>query len=106
MNLVDSPYIEEALKRIQVADVWGVGYRTARKLNKAGIFTALDLSRADIGWIRQKFGVEGVRTVYELQGHCCYPLEQNPPSKKSLAVSRMFGRAVTSIEELSEAVAT
>jgi len=106
LNLVDSPYIEEALKRIEVADVWGVGYRTARKLNKAGIFTALDLSRADIGWIRRKFGVAGVRTVYELQGHRCYPLEQNPPSKKSLAVSRMFGRSVTSVQELNEAVAT
>jgi DNA polymerase V len=83
-----------------------VGYRTARKLNKANIFTALDLSGADIGWIRKKFGVEGVRTVYELQGIQCYPLEQNPPLKKSLAVSRMFGRAVESIDELSEAVAT
>ena len=106
LNLVDSPYIEEALKRIEVVDVWGVGYRTARKLRKAGIYTALDLSRADITWIKKKFGVEGVRTVYELQGRRCYPLEQNPPSKKSLAVSRMFGRSVKTIEELSEAVAT
>ena len=106
LNLVDSPFIEQALKRIEVVDVWGVGYRTARKLNKAGIFTALDLSRADIGWIRKKFGIEGVRTVYELQGIQCYPLEQNPPAKKSLAVSRMFGRPVESVEELSEAVAS
>ncbi|MBW2408807.1 MAG: Y-family DNA polymerase [Deltaproteobacteria bacterium] len=106
LNLVDSPYIEQALKQIEVVDVWGVGYRTARKLNRAGIYTALDLSRVNIGWIRKKFGVEGVRTVYELQGIRCYPLLQNPPSKKSLAVSRMFGRPVESIEELSEAVGT
>lgn len=106
LNLVDSAYIEEALKRIEVVDIWGVGHRIARKLNKAGIMTALDLSRADINWIKQNFGVEGVRTVYELQGIQCYPLEQNPPSKKSLVVSRMFGRNVESIDELSEAVAT
>lgn len=105
LDLVDSPYIEEALRRIAVVDVWGVGYRIARTLNKAGIFTALDLSGADIGWVKKKFGVEGVRTVYELRGISCYPLEQNPPSKKSLAVSRMFGRPVETIEELSEAVA-
>ncbi len=104
LNLVDSPYLAKALERIEVVDVWGVGYRTARKLNAAGIFTALDLSRADIQWIRQTFGVEGVRTVYELRGIRCYPLEENPAAKKSLAVSRMFGRPVESIEELSEAV--
>lgn len=106
LNLVDSPYLEAALKRIDVVDVWGVGYRTARKLNTAGIYTALDLSRADIAWIRQTFGVEGVRTVYELQGRPCYRLEQNPPSKKSLAVTRMFGRSIETFDELSEAVAT
>jgi DNA polymerase V len=106
LNLVDSPYLEQALQRIAVGDVWGVGYRTARKLNAAGIYTALDLSRADIAWIRQKFGVEGVRTVYELRGIRCYPLEENPPAKKSLAVSRMFGRPIESIEELKEAIAT
>lgn len=106
LNLVDSPYLEKALERIEVVDVWGVGYRTARKLNQAGIFTALDLSRADITWIRQKFGVEGVRTVYELRGIRCYPLEENPPAKKSLAVSRMFGRPIETIEELGEVVAS
>jgi DNA polymerase V len=106
LNLVDSAFIEQALKRIPVVDVWGVGYRSARKLEKKCIRTAWDLSRADITWIQKNFGVEGVRTVYELRGICCYPLEQNPPLKKSLAVSRMFGRPVESIDELTEAVAT
>lgn len=106
LNLIDSPYLQEALRRIDAADVWGVGYRTAGRLSKAGIFTALDLAGADIEWIRQQFGVEGVRTVYELRGIACYPLEESPPSKKSLMVSRMFGRPVESFEELSEAVAS
>ncbi|MBP8606185.1 MAG: Y-family DNA polymerase [Phycisphaerae bacterium] len=106
LNLIDSPYLQEALRRAAAADVWGVGYRTAGKLGKAGILTALDLSRADIEWIRQQFGIEGVRTVYELRGIACYPLQENPPSKKSLAVSRMFGRPIESFDQLSEAVAS
>ncbi|MCX5638566.1 MAG: DUF4113 domain-containing protein [Planctomycetota bacterium] len=48
----------------------------------------------------------GVRTVYELRGDCCYNLEQNPPAKKSLAVSRMFGVPIESIEQLKEAAAS
>lgn len=106
LDLANSPWLDKALQSVEVADVWGVGHRTARKLNRAGIFTALELSRADAAWIRQKFGVEGVRTLYELNGIPCYGLQETPPSKKSLAVSRMFGRPVTAVDELKEAVGT
>lgn len=105
LNLVDSSFIQEALQSIAVEDVWGIGYRSAYKLKKAGVHTALDLSRTNISWIQKIFGINGVRTVYELRGISCYPLEQNPPAKKSLAVTRMFGRPVTVIEELKEAAA-
>ena len=105
LDLTDSPYLTEALKTLQVQDVWGIGCRTAAKLKKAKITTALDLSRADISWIKQKFGVTGARTVYELGGTSCYPLEANPPAKKSVAVSRSFGKPVETIAELKEAVA-
>jgi DNA polymerase V len=47
-----------------------------------------------------------VRTVYELRGISCYPLEQNPPAKKSITVSRMFGKPVESVKELKEAIAS
>jgi DNA polymerase V len=105
LNLVDSAFIEDALRRVAVEDVWGIGYRSAGKLKKVGIETALDLSRAEIPWIQKLFGINGARTVYELRGTCCYPLEENPPAKKSLAVSRMFCRPVAAIEELKEAAA-
>jgi len=98
--------IDNLLNKIAVVDVWGVGHRNARKLKRAGIDTALSLKDADIGWIRSKFGVMGVRTVYELRGTCCYHLEENPQPKKSIVVSRSFGKAVESIDELQEAIAT
>jgi len=50
--------------------------------------------------------VVGVRTVYELRGQACYQLEQNPPPKKSITVSRMFARPVESVEGLREAIAS
>jgi DNA polymerase V len=106
LDLTDSPYLRKALIKVPVERVWGVGIKTAVKLKRAGIKTALDLNGADVSWIRNKFGVVGVRTVYELRGISCYPLEENPPAKKSIAVSRMFGRPVESIEELKQAVAS
>jgi len=106
LDLTDSAYLDKVLAETAVEKVWTVGLKTALQLKGAGIKTALALRDADIGWVRQKFGVVGVRTVYELRGISCYPLEQNPPTKKSITVSRMFGRPVESIEELKEAVSS
>lgn len=106
LDLTDSTCLNTVLAETPVEKVWTVGIKTALKLKGAGIETALGLRDADITWIKQKFGVVGAKTVYELRGISCYPLEQNPPVKKSIVVSRMFGKPVESIEELREAVAS
>ena len=99
-------HLEQVLAEVPAEKVWGIGIKMTIVLKRAGINTALDLSKADIGWIRDKFGVVGERTVYELRGECCYELEQNPPAQKSIIVSRMFGQPVESIEQLKEAAAS
>ncbi len=106
LDLTDSANIQKVLADVALEKIWGIGIRTAIKLKRAGFKTALDLSKADIPWIRNRFGVTGVRTVYELRGIRCYELEHNPPARKSLVVSRMFGKPVDSIEQLKEAVAS
>jgi DNA polymerase V len=105
-DLASAANINEVLAQVPVEKVWGVGIRTTIKLKRAGIETAFDLSKADVGWIRNCFGVVGVRTVYELGGVCCYQLENNPPAQKSIIVSRMFGEPVEDVERLKEAAAT
>jgi DNA polymerase V len=105
LDLTDSPYLKRALNQTPVEKVWGVGSKTAIKLTKAGIETASQLRDADINWIRQRLGVVGTRTVYELRGSSCYPLEQNPPAKKSIVVSRIFGEPIESLQQLNEATA-
>jgi len=104
-ELTDSA-INEILAQTGVEHIWGVGIKTAIKLKRAGIETALSLRDADVEWIRQRFGVVGVRMVYELRGISCYELEQQPAMKKSVTVSRIFGRKVETVEELKEAIAT
>ena len=106
LDLTESSYLSKALAQTPVEKVWTVGIKTALKLKRAGIKTALALRDTDIGWIKQKFGVVGARTVYELRGDCCYRLEQNPPLRKSIIVSRMFARPIESVEGLKEAVAS
>ena len=105
-ELTGQTRIDEVLARTDVEHIWGVGIKTCIKLKRAGIKTALDLRGVNLEWMRRRFGVTGVRTVYELRGMSCYELEDQPPAKKGITVSRMFGRKVETVEELKEAIAT
>ncbi len=105
LDLTNLQSIEQILSEVPLEKIWGIGIRSAIKLKRAGFKSALDLSKANISWIRAKFGVTGVRTVYELQNTPCYELEHNPPARQSIVVSRMFGTPIESIEQLKEAAA-
>ena len=105
-ELTDQTRIDEALAQTGVEHIWGIGIKTCIKLKRTGIKTALALRGVEIEWVRRRFGVTGVRTVYELRGMSCYELEDQPPTKKGITVSRMFGRKVETLEELKEAIAS
>jgi DNA polymerase V len=94
------------LAELPVSEVWGIGRRLTQHLEVHGITTALHLREADLALIRQLLGIVGVRTVLELRGVSCLPLELCPQPRKSCCVSRGFGRHVESLAELKEAVAT
>ena len=50
--------------------------------------------------------VTGGRTVYELRGISCLPLELMEPTRKGIAVTRSFGAPVTSWQPMREAIAS
>ncbi|OWY64089.1 hypothetical protein B7486_49260 [cyanobacterium TDX16] len=96
----------ELLAALPVLDVWGIGSRWGQMLTAEGIDTALKLREQPNWWVRTRMGVVGLRTVFELRGSSCLPLELLPRRRKSMMVSRTFGRATRSRHELEEAVAT
>lgn len=106
LDLCDSKFMDRALEITRVDDVWGVGRRSAKFLKVYGIKNALMLRNADKEHIRKKMGINGVRLIEELRGISCYPLDKNPAQKKNITVSRTFGRAVSSLGELTEAITT
>lgn len=105
LDLTASPYQELALEKTPVAEVWGVGSRYAEMLGRHRIQTALDLRNAPDDFIRQQMSVVGLRTVHELRGIRCLPLELVSATRKSITVSRSFGSAVATIEDLRAALA-
>ena len=103
--LLDLASQTEALARLDVGDVWGIGPSYAKMLKSHGISTAIQLRNADLKWVQQKMTVVGLRTVLELRGEVCNELELEPEASQQIVRSRSFGRAVTSLEELQESVA-
>jgi DNA polymerase V len=55
---------------------------------------------------RNMGGVVGVRLIRELKGHPSRIMEDELVNKKMIATTRMFGRPVSALHEVKEAVAT
>ena len=89
-----------------VEDVWGIGRRWAARLQQQGITTVAQLMRADVPTLQRQFNVVLAKTVMELNGISCLPLEAAPPPRQQIIASRSFGIPVTRFDMLSEAVAS
>lgn len=100
--------IAKALQLTPVGSLWGVGGRSARKLNELGLTTGWDLRQMPEEWARKNLGgVVGVRLIRELHGQESIMMEaQVEDAKKMIATTRMFGSAVTELTDIKEAIAT
>ncbi|MBP2232458.1 DNA polymerase V [Azospirillum agricola] len=97
---------EQVLHMVPVEEVWGIGRRSAEKLNMLGVKTAADLRSMDPRQARKLLTVVGERLVYELRGVACLPLDLAPQPVKGTAVTRSFGEPVKTWEPMREAVAS
>lgn len=94
---------DKLLKITPVEDIWGIGRRLAQQLQSTGIKTAWDLSRLEPEHARQQFSVVLERIVRELNGEPCLALE-DIQLKKQILSSRTFGRNITLLSEMEQAV--
>lgn len=103
-QLTSPTAIEETLSRTEVIDIWGVGRRTAAKLNHLGIFTALELIRSPLKMIRRSFGINLEKTVLELQGTACLDIE-SPEMAKSIISTGSFENEIHHKDQLLQNLA-
>lgn len=104
LDLYDSPYIDLALKKTSVGNIWGIGPRSAIHLKEHGINTAYELKISEPKQIREYLNLFGARTVRELNGIRCIGLEVTERSNKTIAHTRTFGRAVSDFDALRDAI--
>jgi DNA polymerase V len=64
----------------------------------------LQFRDADLRWVKKNFTVVGGRTLLELRGVRCLPLELEPPPKESITCSRSFGDPIIEYKPLQMAM--
>ncbi|MFD2999468.1 Y-family DNA polymerase [Pontibacter toksunensis] len=106
LSLQTAAETEEALRETQIGDVWGIGRQHAKRLQQLNVNTAWDLSKMPDGWVKKNMAVTGLRTLLELRGQPCQDLETETPGKKNICTSRSFGRPLTELKDIKEALST
>ncbi len=92
------------LSQIPVEEVWGVGRKLTKRLAVHGIHTVQDLREAHAPTLRSEFGVVMEKTQRELLGISCIDLEEHAPDKKQIISSRSFGKPVTDLAVIQDAL--
>lgn len=92
--------IEIALRQMPVAEVWGIGRRTAPKLKSRNITTAFDFYNRPAHEIKHLFGINGLRTWQELHGIPSLEFDDST-QQKSISHSRTFAYMTSNLEQLT-----
>lgn len=97
--------IDTLLDATPVADLWGIAGRLSDRLAGIGVTTARQFRDLPDPVAKRIVTTTGLRIAWELRGLSCIPLEEHPPSRKSVVRARSFGRVVHDLSDLREAVA-
>lgn len=105
LDMMDRSVADWVLPRVPVGDVWGVGGRTKAQLALLGVHRAAELRDMPARQARSLGSVVLERTVRELQGEACIPLDEAPPPRKGMAVTRSAGAPMRDMETVVSALA-
>ena len=95
--------VDRLLETVPVTDIWGIGRKSAEKLNRYGITTARQLRDRENKWLQKMLTVTGLYTGLELRGISSIALDDAPASRRSIRSSRSFGKPVTEKSHAQEA---
>ena len=96
----------KALKWLNIGDVWGIGFRHAKRLKNIKINTAYNFINLQDGWVRKNMSVVGLRLKKELEGKSVLDLEEVRSPKKAIATTRSFEGTITDYEKIKERIST
>lgn len=105
ISSANNSIVKACRRKLNIKDVWGVGWRSAPKLRALGINNAEDLSRIATRQAHQLMGLKGEQMVRELNGEYCLTLEPASQTRKTIARTRTFGEDTGELYVLEAAIA-
>ena len=88
--LLGKSKIQSYLEDVDVSEVWGIGGRLTVRLQRFGIRKANQFVAMPDKWVKDNFGINGLRTKYELLGNSVLPIINEPPLPKSICDTQSF----------------
>lgn len=105
MMVVPAHRVQEFLDPRPVEALWGIGGKSAERLNRLGIVTVADICAAPQTVLRKALGVAAGRHVWQLaHGVDDRPVQPGPQREKSLGAERTFSVDVCEPETIDQAV--
>ena len=92
------------LEKTNVSDIWGIGSGLSNFLVNNKIQNALQLTKFNEDFARKKKGIVLLKTILELKGTLCNKIEDRLLEKKSICVSRSFGRKISVFDDIKSAL--
>lgn len=92
------------MSQFNCSEIWGIGKKTTAKLSKYGVRSVPDLIRKDEMWVKKHFNISALYTLWELKGFPAHSLDCGDKPQKSIMVSRSFGTAITTFENLLDPI--
>lgn len=106
VHVIDSQEkIDKALKWTKVEDIWGIGYKYAKKLNSMNITNAYQFTQLHDSLVKKEFTIQGLRLKRDLSGLNTLELDEIK-DKKNIATTRSFDKNIKDYDLLSERVST
>ena len=92
------------LEKTNVSDIWGIGDGLAKFLENNKINNAFQLTKFNEDFARKQKGIILLKTILELKGTLCNKIEDQLLEKKSICVSRSFGKKIHFFNEIESAL--
>ena len=86
--------VEKVLEALPVKELWGIGSKTAGKLDLLGIKTCGELGKAPASLLRTKFGIYGEILKQMGMGVCTRPVTAEEDEPKSIGHSMTLSRDI------------
>lgn len=102
----DLPNFRNLLYSIPVDEVWGIGRKWSKKLKTLEIISVGQFVIMQDMVVRKLLNVNGLKTKMELLGMYCHQIKPVPKIKKNIASTRSFGKDISELNQLEEAMYT